>query len=307
MGEIRKTLSSNSKLSPQMFKDRVVVEWCEDIHIHFKNLRFELDEGDFLQLAAALAMARNRLWKWYDSPEIKKVPIASIDPYDEGHLKAENGYGFYCGTDSETEKHFKGVQFWLGMLAKGEYVPPILVIPQPGGQYKRLDGFKRFIAMKVFGLDKIPCVVDSFAVPGGQENIEWSSDGKEFTTTIEKAIDKPSISRGERFEILSEYTFKRKVPFEGRTQIELQEDGNIHLHYNNCRFEFRFLEYLKFSLQIIKSIFIMPFYYYTYKFIFLDMLKVVSEYIYKNHKKTFNIIHPIYLKFKNKINNCSEE
>jgi len=103
-----------------------------------------------------------------------------------------------------------------------------------------------------------------------------------FKTFLMKNNAEPSVSRGERFEILSEYTYSGHVPFDGRTQIELQMDGNIHLHYNNCRFEFRFIEYLKFCFQIIKTLIKIPFVFSSYKY-FLKDLFIFFTYFYSDY------------------------
>ncbi|MEA3465129.1 MAG: hypothetical protein U9R29_03860 [Thermodesulfobacteriota bacterium] len=298
MGIIKNKLATNDKLAPKLFGQRVVIEWCEDVHVHFRNLRFELGEDDFLRLSSAMAMARNSLWKWHSSPDVCEIPIGDIEAYDEGHVLSENKYGFWCGSDYETQKHYDGIEFWLSKLNSGAVVPPILVVPQSNGRYMRMDGFKRFIAMSRFGLNEIPCVVDRCAIPGGQENIEWSTDGKSFKTFLVDSSREPFVSLGEKFELLSMYTFDKKVPFEGRTQVELQADGSIHLHYNNLRTEFRFLEYLKFAFQIVKSLMTMPFLPYVYKSFFLDVFRTAADYIFKNHRRAFMYMHPKYLSIK---------
>lgn len=296
MGEIKKILAKKDKMQPIMFRNRVVFEWCEDVHIHFRNLRLELKEDDFLQLASAFLMARHRLWQWYGFPKFMLLDIDQIEPYDEGHKKVNNEWGFDCGSNKKNLEHIQGIKYWLEQLEKGREVPPILVkYDDKKNNYKRMDGFKRFMAMKSFGMRKIPCIVDDNAIPGGQERITWHG-GNGFTYNHVFSKREPIKSKGERFEILSEFKLEKEVPFEKRLQIELQKNNSVHLHYNNIRLEFEMLEYLRFAQQIIKSYIKIFFLALFYKILFESFVKKIADFIYVKYPKIFNIVYTVYRK-----------
>jgi len=139
------------------------------VHVHFRNLRFELHEVDFLQLCSAFFLAQRRLWRWYKAPHFEIIPIDKIDPWDAVHCPSEKPPGFVCKDNKDTFAHLEGIKFFMQKLRNNEQVSPILVRPHPQvkGKYQRMDGFKRFMAYKFLGFKEIPCIIDLSAIPGG--------------------------------------------------------------------------------------------------------------------------------------------
>lgn len=291
MGNVKKLLFLSQTISPALFANRIVIEWCENVHFHFKNLRFELAEDDFLELCSAFFMAQRRLWQKYKSPFFLNVPIKKIDPWDNAHRAAKNPPGFECTTEHDTISHIEGINFFIKKIKKGENVFPILVRPDKSrkGIFKRMDGFKRFMAFKQLGFQKIPAIVDHNAIPGGQENIEWSLDGKGFRVNLfkEKRVQKPDA---ERFEILSEYEYNNKVPFQGRLAIELQEDHTLHLHYNNLRIEFKLSEFIIFTKGLLCA-------FYKLLYLIFTSKKAFGNFLQESFPQFFAFLHPTYRKF----------
>lgn len=64
MGNVFKVLSTK-KITPQpgYFADRLTIELCENIHLHYRNLRIEFSKGEFLEFADAIAEAARELKK----------------------------------------------------------------------------------------------------------------------------------------------------------------------------------------------------------------------------------------------------
>lgn len=296
MGKIKKILTITNSFSPRLFPNRVIIEWCENVHFHFRNLRLELNEGEFLELASAFLMGKHRLWKWFGFPEFRYIDIEAIDPYDEGHKPANNKFGFQCPTEKETIEHIEGIKYWLNKLKNKEPIPPILVKPVDTNRFQRMDGFKRLMAMKLFGLTKIPCIIDKYSIPGGQEDIIWHPDKQSYCYFYKPAHKAPCRSLGERFEILSEYNLCNTVPYEGRLTIELQDNYTIHVHYNNIRIEFSFWEYIKFAYHVfisfLRCLVYIPLRLSRYIF------RRIADYIYNSHPRLFRYVHPVYQKLR---------
>lgn len=123
MGRTIKKLSSRQISSEAIFNNRFVVELCEAVHIHYRNLRILLSLEDFLSMAEGMANALDR-WKKLGSPEPsasnhielcrKKVSGALQDPsvnvnHNENLYRRFKGRVFSEGTDFEdpTYIHFK--------------------------------------------------------------------------------------------------------------------------------------------------------------------------------------------------------
>jgi len=64
MGNVYKILSVRKiKPQPDYFADRLIIELCENIHLHYRNLRIELSKSEFLEFADAIAEAARELKK----------------------------------------------------------------------------------------------------------------------------------------------------------------------------------------------------------------------------------------------------
>ena len=103
-----------------------------------------------------------------------------INPYDVNHPPGR-----------PDEDHLRGIEMTMTLITSGESILPILVRefdadsdpgygwqasdksagPPEGYRYQRLDGFKRYMAHKQLGHDKIECIIDNASFPGGQHRM----------------------------------------------------------------------------------------------------------------------------------------
>ena len=164
MGHVYRGLSEQEITpAPEYFPERLIVEECENIHIHFRNHRIELSTGEFIQFAECMADA---LKQFRDRGEIQKLPIAEVDPYDTFHLK---------GFEHSDEYHRDGIEKVKELIIQGKPILPILVRIPVGDQklYKRQDGFKRYFAFKELGHTEIDCYVVENRCLGAQHGMPW--------------------------------------------------------------------------------------------------------------------------------------
>lgn len=102
-----------------IFDSRFVVEICERIHLHYRNLRILLSLPDFLELAKGLVAAMER-WQKLGQPEPKKGQHIELcrrkvanSPYNEGIqvnlnqnlYNANKGKIYAEGADFNEEKY----------------------------------------------------------------------------------------------------------------------------------------------------------------------------------------------------------
>ena len=71
MGSTYKQLSKKEISGRSIFNNRFVIEVCETMHLHYRNLRLILSLGDFTELARGIITAYER-WKKVGCPEPKK-------------------------------------------------------------------------------------------------------------------------------------------------------------------------------------------------------------------------------------------
>ena len=143
--------------SPTYTPDRLIVEECENIHVHYRDVRIEMSEEEFHVFAKTMVKASETLKR-------KMLTIGSVNPYDESHWQ---------GYEVEDERHREGIELVKKLIVEGKKILPILVRPNGDGTYQRLDGFKRYMAYKQLGHGLIQCIVDPEAPRGGQEGMEW--------------------------------------------------------------------------------------------------------------------------------------
>jgi hypothetical protein len=72
MGVTYKKLAARSFSTNQIFKNRFVVEICEKVHTHYRNVRFINSIQDWVNVAQGYADALNR-WKVRGCPGTSKV------------------------------------------------------------------------------------------------------------------------------------------------------------------------------------------------------------------------------------------
>lgn len=54
MGEVKRVIFEHKLSCPAMFNTRLVVELCENVHVHYRNLRLEFSREEFLGILEAL-------------------------------------------------------------------------------------------------------------------------------------------------------------------------------------------------------------------------------------------------------------
>jgi len=70
MGQTLKKLAGKEISEKSVFNNRLVVEVCEKMHVHYRNLRISLSRGDFMEFARGMIAAFQR-WQQRGSPEAK--------------------------------------------------------------------------------------------------------------------------------------------------------------------------------------------------------------------------------------------
>ena len=166
MGNVFKELSRETiKPQTQYFASRLVVELCENIHIHYRNLRLELSDAEFIQFAHKINEALKKL-KEYRLEKTIFIRLEDINPYDEGHGKIPD------------EEHRKGINFAKDLIDRQKKsLLPIVVVPVNNKSYKyqRIDGYKRYMAHLELGLEKIECIVKEKAPLGVQDGMPMTN------------------------------------------------------------------------------------------------------------------------------------
>jgi len=163
MGTVYKTLAERTvNDAPAYFAARLVIEDCENIHLHFRNMRLEFNKGEFIQFAEAMTEARQNLGPCV----VELLPLDSIDSWDEVHQPADNPYGFNADPQ---DLHTARVDEVKLAINDGKRIRPILVAPIGEGRYKRKDGFCRYMAYKLLGKETVECIIVPGAPAGGQD------------------------------------------------------------------------------------------------------------------------------------------
>jgi hypothetical protein len=162
MGQVYNELGKAAiKNAPDYFATRLVVEECENIHVHYRNLRLEFSIDEFYVFADAITKASRSLEK---RVSLVKLSLEKIDPYNATHPR---------GFENTDKQHREGIELVKGLIKQGKKILPILVKSMPDGTYLRQDGFKRFFAFKELGYKEIDCYVSPIAKFGGQDGMPW--------------------------------------------------------------------------------------------------------------------------------------
>ncbi len=116
-----------------------------------------------------------------------EVDLDQINPYDAGHPP---GWA--------DESHTLGIEIVKGFIREGKRILPLLIRdfsidsdPERCGRafnesaglplvyrYQRLDGFKRYMAHKELGYDRVECILDNESFPGGQHGMDFIEESR---------------------------------------------------------------------------------------------------------------------------------
>jgi hypothetical protein len=72
MGNIKEIIA-RSAVPPPMHNTRLAVELCENVHLHYRNLRLEFGKEEFIRLLS----------------ELKKIDVDAVSTFDYGENKFE--------------------------------------------------------------------------------------------------------------------------------------------------------------------------------------------------------------------------
>lgn len=147
------------------------------IHVHYGDLRLELQPQTFLMMARMFEQAKRK----YNEIRMEMIDMELVDQYDAGHFETEEEWREYDkqhpGRTDDYQQHRVGIELVKQGLIRGRMMRPISVIKnEEDDKFKRLDGFKRYVAWKeVYGDgSKVPCYVESGNVtPGCQDGQPW--------------------------------------------------------------------------------------------------------------------------------------
>lgn len=170
-------------------KDKFSIELLLNdlVHIHYRNMRLELPVENFKLLCGSFSKAYNELIlnnyiiEGEKTYEEKMINIDDINPYDTVHREDKNSkYGYVCWNDQDVLQHEDGIKICMELIKNGYILLPPSVIPigkrdekysgpiKESHKYQRLDGFKRYMALKRLGHKNILCHVYEKAEPGNQ-------------------------------------------------------------------------------------------------------------------------------------------
>ena len=170
MGEIFKILGEkHPKTQPDYFAEKFVIELCENVHIHYRNIRIELSMNELMDFYRIMRDSMANLQEYlFEGQKTTLLPIDQIDPFDDGHIQADDSYDITDGTKAE---HEEGIELFKQHLLGGGKFLPIVVWKDEENIYRRMDGFKRYWALKELGFKVIPCFVLNEYVAGVQEGM----------------------------------------------------------------------------------------------------------------------------------------
>lgn len=159
-----KILKRPNKYSTELYVDALD---RETIRVQFRNISLWFNDADFIEFVDLLQKAGQELKclriSELSSKRIEFIPLSEIDYCDEGH------------TEVPDKKHRDGIDKLKKLILIGKRISPILVKEEVKDRtkYKRLDGYKRFIALKELKAHSIECYIDNNAPYGGQTGMPW--------------------------------------------------------------------------------------------------------------------------------------
>lgn len=101
MGQIVRSLVSQQTNPRTIFNHRFVVEICEKVHVHYRNLRILMSLHDWLEMARGMRDSLTR-WESQGSPEPHDgthIELCRKDvakhPVDDGHIRVSLNNNLY--------------------------------------------------------------------------------------------------------------------------------------------------------------------------------------------------------------------
>jgi hypothetical protein len=259
MGNTIKTFCISNRNTQQLMGRRLTVEVCENLHIHWRNARIEIEPIDIpalIQAAQKIARLPKLLAAHYVS-----LPINSICPWDINH-RPDGEWGFTTGKESDDIAHRAGIDYFYGHILGGVKPWPIAVRPlnlddpsnpwtlpetrTPLHQFQRLDGFKRYMAHEKAGATHINAFLLHEDSPGCQD----PDHGLLPSPFLFKGKASPLFANGEFKEL---FGFNKLDVPEGEqlNRIEELANGSMHVHLGDLR-----LEFSKADFQHVANLFI---------------------------------------------------
>lgn len=260
MGDVARVLAETPGNLQSLCHDRLVLECCENIHFHWRNLRIESSISDAARFLDIF---------WWGSAKIMgalkgkvvTIPLAAICPYNNSHRRVTDDplTGFENESPQATEEHRAGVKWTMKQIETWQRIRPIAIRPawhgrfprpqdkQAGNIWQRLDGFKRYMAHKALGHQTIDCFIIDEDKPGCQdgqptilrpgEQFERGFLPENFTETGKDVLSLIDADK-QRF---------------GKNGVELLRNGLIHLHLGDVRLEFTQDEYKRFAAMVAEG------------------------------------------------------
>jgi hypothetical protein len=257
MGDVDRVLASCRQTSLQsLMHDRLVVEACENVHLHWRNVRIEMSISD----AARVVDVTWRFSKLMPMLEgrVVSIPMAAIDPYDNHHKRIDD-HDFENEPPEATAEHKAGIEWIAEQMKAGRRPRPIAVRaawadrvrrPQdmrPGNIWQRIDGFKRYMAHRALGLPTIECFIFADDQPGCQHGqTAFLDDAEELPRGFPH--DFFVSTNRTRLSLIDAEEQRRQV-----NEVELLRNGTIHVHMGDVRLEFERAEFETFAELIEKA------------------------------------------------------
>lgn len=163
----------------------------------------------------------------------KFIPLDKLQIFDEMHRLDGNSFIVDQARDGQsTEEHKAGIEYMKSIIQNGQKVLPPLVLEDEYGEYIRLDGFKRCMAMKELGFKNIEafvCNVEEYRkaeyIPFRNGKMRCWKGGQYDDDNNQKF---PLLQESEQFNY-ENIDFLFKSPKHDGLRIELCE--GIHVHW----------------------------------------------------------------------------
>jgi hypothetical protein len=254
MGDVARILAEHSPASLQsLMHDRLTIETCENIHLHWRSLRIEMSITDAARLLDVC-------WRFGNlipllQGRVLEIPLDAICPYDERHRRVGE-HGFDNGSPEETAEHEAGIKWMIEQMKSGRRPWPIAIRPgwgarfsrpedrRSGNVWQRLDGFKRYMAHKALDLPTIKCFLVAGDRPGCQHgHCAFQEDGEKLPSgfTTDFFMD----ATPQRLSVVESEKQRCCV-----NQVELLKNDTIHVHLGDTRLEFNRDEFVAFANMI---------------------------------------------------------